>query len=82
MYKFCIGLFRLWVIKAFGLASILSKDLLLIVGAPFLSAPGGAARRSDRDHVSIQRAPDADFGACLLPALATARVAATVVPRC
>jgi hypothetical protein len=40
MYKFCIGLFQLWVIKAFGLASILGKDLLLIVGVPFLSAPG------------------------------------------
>ena len=40
MYKFSIGLFRLWVITAFGLASILGKDLLLIVGAPFLNAPG------------------------------------------
>jgi len=40
MYKFCIGLFWLWVIMAFGLASILGKDLLLMVGAPFLTAPG------------------------------------------
>ena len=40
MYKFCIGLFWLWLIMAFGLASILGKDLLLMVGAPFLSAPG------------------------------------------
>lgn len=40
MYKFCIGLFWLWVIMAFGLASILGKDLLLMVGAPFLNAPG------------------------------------------
>ena len=40
MYKFCIGLFWLWLIMAFGLASILAKDLLLMVGAPFLSAPG------------------------------------------
>ncbi len=40
MYKFCIGLFWLWVIVAFGLASILGKDFLLMVGAPFLNAPG------------------------------------------
>lgn len=40
MYKFCIGLFWLSLIMAFGLASILSKDLLLMVGAPFLDAPG------------------------------------------
>ena len=40
MYKFCMGLFWLWLIMAFGLASILGKDLLLIVGAPFLNAPG------------------------------------------
>ena len=40
MYKFCIGVFWLWLIMAFGLASILGKDLLLMVGAPFLTAPG------------------------------------------
>ena len=40
IYKFCIGLFWLWLIMAFGLASILGKDLLLIVGAAFLNAPG------------------------------------------
>jgi hypothetical protein len=40
MYKFCIGLFWLWLIMAFGLASILGKDLLTMVGAPFLNAPG------------------------------------------
>ena len=40
IYKFCIGLFWLWLIMAFGLASILGKDLLLVVGAPFLKAPG------------------------------------------
>ena len=40
IYKFCIGLFWLWLIMAFGLASILGKDLLLMVGAPFLNAPG------------------------------------------
>jgi hypothetical protein len=39
-YKFCIGLFWLWLIMAFGLASILGKDLLLMVGAPFLNGPG------------------------------------------
>ena len=40
IYKFCVGLFWLWLIMAFGLASILGKDLLLMVGAPFLNAPG------------------------------------------
>ena len=40
IYKFCIGLFWLWLIMAFGLASILGKDLMLMVGAPFLNAPG------------------------------------------
>ena len=40
IYKFCIGLFWLWLIMAFGLASILGKDLLLVVGAPYLNAPG------------------------------------------
>ena len=38
-YKFCIGLFCLWVVMAVGLASIAAKDLLVMVGAPFLSAP-------------------------------------------
>jgi hypothetical protein len=40
IHKCCIGLFWLWLIMAFGLASILGKDLLLMVGAPFLNAPG------------------------------------------
>ena len=40
MVKFCIGLAWLWLIMAFGLASILGKDLLLMVGRPFLDAPG------------------------------------------
>jgi hypothetical protein len=40
LYKFCIGLFWLWIIMAFGLASILGKDLLLMVGRPFLESPG------------------------------------------
>ena len=40
IYKFCVGLFWLWLIMSFCLASILGKDLLLMVGAPFLNAPG------------------------------------------
>lgn len=40
LYKFCVGLFWLWVIMTFGLASIVGKELLLMVGAPFLSTPG------------------------------------------
>ena len=40
IYKFCIGLLWLWLVMAFGLASILGKDLLLMFGAPFLDAPG------------------------------------------
>ena len=39
LYKFCIGLFCLWGVMALGLASIAAKDLLVMVGAPFLSAP-------------------------------------------
>ena len=34
-YKFCIGLFCLWVVMAFGLASIAAKDLLVMVGRRF-----------------------------------------------
>jgi len=40
LYKFCIGLFWLWIIMAFGMASILGKDLLMMVGRPFLETPG------------------------------------------
>ena len=40
MYKFCIGLFWLWLIMAFGLASILGKDLCLMAGTPFLGSTG------------------------------------------
>jgi len=40
LYKFCVGLFWLWLIMAFGLASILGRDLLMMVGALFLNAPG------------------------------------------
>ena len=34
MHKFCSGLFWLWVIMTSGLASVLGKDLLPMVGAP------------------------------------------------
>ena len=37
VYKFCTGLFWLWLIMAIGLASIAGKDLLILVGEPFLS---------------------------------------------
>ena len=37
LYKFCTGLFWLWLIMAIGLASIAGKELLLLVGEPFLS---------------------------------------------
>ena len=40
LYKLCIGLFWLWAIMAFGLSSILGKDLLLLAGSPFLDSPG------------------------------------------
>ena len=40
LFKFCIGLFLLWLIMAFGLASILGKDLLVMVGTPFLNTAG------------------------------------------
>ena len=40
LFKFCIGLFLLWLLMAFGLASIMGKDLLVMVGAPFLESAG------------------------------------------
>ena len=40
LFKFCIGLFLLWLIMAFGLASIMGKDLLVMVGTPFLNTAG------------------------------------------
>ena len=40
LFKFCIGLFLLWLLMAFGLASIIGKDLLVMVGAPFLESAG------------------------------------------
>ena len=62
IYKFCIGLFWLWLIMAFGLASILGKDLLLMVGAPFLNAPG--VPPADLIAVTYQ------FNVLLMPTLA------------
>ena len=62
IYKFCIGLFWLWLIMAFGLASILGKDLLLMVGAPFLNAPG--VPPADLIVLTYQ------FNALLMPTLA------------
>ena len=40
LFKFCIGLFLLWLLMAFGLASIMGRDLLVMVGAPFLESAG------------------------------------------
>ena len=40
VFKFCVGLFLLWLLMAFGLTSIVGKDLLVMVGAPFLSSAG------------------------------------------
>ena len=39
VYKFCVGLAWLWITMAFGLASIIGKDLLMMVGSPFLQSP-------------------------------------------
>lgn len=38
--KFALGLFGLWVMMALGLIAITAKDLMLILGTPFLEAPG------------------------------------------
>ena len=40
MLKFCMGLLLLWLLMAFGLASIMGKDLLVTVGTPFLNTAG------------------------------------------
>jgi hypothetical protein len=37
LYKFSLGLFWLWLIMAAGLASIAGKELLLLIGGPFLN---------------------------------------------
>ena len=37
LYKFSLGLFWLWLVMAVGLASIAGKELLLLIGGPFLS---------------------------------------------
>lgn len=62
VYKFCVGLFWLWVIMAFGLASIVGKDLLLTVGAPFLSM----ARVPPADILALTY----QFNVLLMPTLA------------
>ncbi len=38
--RFALGLFALWFTMALGLIAIVMKDLMLVVGAPFLAAPG------------------------------------------
>ena len=62
IYKFCVGLLWLWVIMAFGLASIVGKDLLLIVGAPFLNM----ARVPPADFLALTY----QFNVLLMPTLA------------
>ena len=37
LYKFSLGLFWLWLVMVVGLASIAGKELLLLIGGPFLS---------------------------------------------
>ena len=37
LYKFSLGLFWLWLVMAAGLASIAGKELLLLIGGPFLN---------------------------------------------
>ena len=81
MYKFCIGLFWLWLIMAFGLASILGKTLLTNGRRAFPQRTGRPARRSDRTHVSVQRATYADTCTRVFVVLAAARVAALGGPR-
>lgn len=60
--KFCIGLFWLSCIMGLGLASIAGKDLLLMVGPPFLTAPG--VPPADLIAVTYQ------FNVLLMPTLA------------
>jgi hypothetical protein len=62
IYKFCVGLFWLWVIMAFGLASIVGKDLLLMVGGPFLNS----ARVPPADFLAVTY----QFNVLLMPTLA------------
>ena len=62
IYKFCVGLFWLWVIMAFGLASIVGKDLLLMVGGPFLNSP----RVPPADFLALTY----QFNVLLMPTLA------------
>ena len=39
IHKFVVGLFVLWILMAFGLASVLGKDLMLLAGPQFLEQP-------------------------------------------
>ncbi|EED36438.1 hypothetical protein NOR51B_2389 [Luminiphilus syltensis NOR5-1B] len=38
--RFARGLFLIWVSMTFGIAAIAAKDLMLVIGEPFLSQPG------------------------------------------
>ena len=65
----------------FGLASIVGKDLLLMVGPPFSRCTGRAARRPTGGDLSVQCAAHADprsdlhvvMAAPGIPSLADAR---------
>ena len=35
--RFCLGLFVLWALMAFGLVAMAAKDLMLVIGDPFLT---------------------------------------------
>ncbi|GIS24705.1 MAG: hypothetical protein CM15mP125_3920 [Gammaproteobacteria bacterium] len=52
VYKFCIGLFWLWLIMAFGLTSILGKDLFLMAGRSFLGSAGVPPADLIAPHIS------------------------------
>ena len=38
--RFAQGLFVLWLLMAVGLVAMTAKDLMLVIGAPFLESPG------------------------------------------
>ena len=62
LFRFCIGLFLLWLLMALGLASIMGKDLLVMVGAPFLES----ARVPPADVIALTY----QFNVLLMPTLA------------
>lgn len=62
LFKFCNGLFLLWLIMVFGLASIMGKDLVVMVGTPFLDTAG--VPPADLIALTYQ------FNVLLMPALA------------